>query len=68
MYVDSIVDEVHQVRHAILAEYDGDMKAYNFALSQKPLTGFKVVRLEPAKPFAWNHGERPTRLNAATSV
>jgi len=68
MYIDSIVDEVHQVRHAILAEYDGDMKAYNFALSQKPLTGFKVVHLEPAKPFAWNHGERPTRLNATASV
>ena len=44
------------------------MKAYNFALSQKPLTGFKVVRLEPAKPFAWNRGERPSRLNVAVGV
>ena len=68
MYVDSIVDEVHQIRHAILAEYGGDMKAYNLALSQNPLTGFKVVRLEPAKPFAWNRGERPPRLNAAAGV
>ena len=33
MYVDSIVDEVHQIRHAILAEYGGDMKAYNFEAS-----------------------------------
>ena len=50
------------------AEYGGDMKAYNLALSQRPLTGFMVVRLEPAKPFAWNRGERPSRLNAAAGV
>jgi len=68
MYIDSIVDEVHNIRHAILAKYDGKMKDYHFALSQKPLTGFKVVRLEPAKPFAWNQGERPTRLCSAVSV
>ena len=67
MFVDAIVDEVHQIRHAILAEYGGDMAAYNRALSQKPMTGFRVVRLEPAKPFAWNRGIRPTRLNVACS-
>ena len=65
---DLVVDEVHQIRHAILSEYGGDMKAYILALSQSPLTGFKVVRLEPAKPFAWNRGERPSRLNAAAGV
>ena len=29
MYVDSIVDEAHQIRQAILAEYGGDMKVSN---------------------------------------
>lgn len=68
MYIDPIVDEIHQIRHAILSEYGGDMRAYNLALSQNPFVGFKVVQLEPAKPFAWNHGKRPERLNVAESM
>jgi hypothetical protein len=64
MYIDSIVDEVHRVRHDLLAQYGGDMNAYNAALSQTSFPGFKIVHLEPATPFAWNHGQRPSRLNA----
>ena len=62
MYIDSIVEEVHHVRRELLAAFNGDMRAYNAALQRKEFTGFKMVHLEPAKPFAWNGGVRPLPL------
>ena len=66
MYIDSIVEEVHDARRLILAEYNGDIRVCNAALSHKEYPGFKFAKLEPVRPFSWNRGLRPTKLNAAS--
>ena len=63
MYIDSIVEEVHDARHLILAEFNGDMRVCNAVLSRKEYPGFKLIKLQPARPFEWNGGVRPSKLN-----
>ena len=64
MQYDPIVEEVHRIRHELLAEHGNDMHSYNMALAAKSYDGFRIVHIEPVKPFTLNGGMRPEPLCA----
>lgn len=63
-YYDPIVEEIHAIRHELLAEHNGAVHSYNKMLAAKSFDGFRMATIEPVKPFAWNDGLRPAPLAA----
>ena len=64
MQYDPIVEEIHAIRHELLAEHNGDMHSYNKMLAAKTFDGFRMATIEPVKPFEWNANTRPEPLAA----